>query len=172
MAVIRLFRLTNAGDTDATEFIDFNVPGTEDDTKKEHGFITSIKENDTDGVGSNQGVETPLGDQQALDKVEDVITIDGFFSKRDGNNDDGQNTLIILMRTFAAQPKLTDDWDLGRFGLRVDDDVSQSVIPDGAGVPADLTIALLWARIEWETDFTGNREKFKLVFRVNKGDGA
>ncbi|KKK63158.1 hypothetical protein LCGC14_2997080, partial [marine sediment metagenome] len=113
MAVIRLFRLTNAGDTDATEFIDFNVPGTEDDTKKEHGFITSIKENDTDGVGSNQGVETPLGDQQALDKVEDVITIDGFFSKRDGNNDDGQNTLIILMRTFAAQPKLTDDWDLG-----------------------------------------------------------
>ncbi len=172
MALIRLFRLTNAGDTDATEFLDFNIPGTEDKTNVENAYITSINDDDSDGVGSNQGVETPLGDQQALDKVEDIITVEGFFSKRNGNNDDGINDLITIMRGFAADPKLTDDWDLGRFGLRVDDDISQSVIPDGAGVPANITIALLWVRIEWKSDFTGNREKFKLIFRVNKGDGT
>lgn len=172
MAVIRIFRLTNPGDDDTDEFIDFNVPGTEDATDVENAFITSIKENDSDGVGNNQGVETPLGDQQPLDKVEDIITIEGFFSKRNGNNDDGMNAFIALLRTWAAEPKINLNWDLGRFGLRVDDDVSQSVIPDGLGVPADLTIALLWARIEWESDFKGNREKFKLIFRINEGDGT
>lgn len=172
MAVVRLFRLTNPGDTDATEFLDFNIPGTEKQTNVENAYITSIKETDTDGVGSNQGVETPLGDQQGLDKVEDIITIDGFFSKRNGNSNDGINDLITIMRGFAAEPKINLFWDLGRFGLRVDDDIGQSVIPDGGGIPADLTIALLWARIEWESDFTGNREKFKLVFRINKGDGT
>jgi len=172
MAVIRLFRLTNPGDDDTDEFIDFNIPGTEDKTNVENAYITSIKDSDTDGVGSNQGVETPLGDQQGLDKVEDIITIDGFFSKRNGNQNDGINDLITIMRGFAADPKLNLFWDLGRFGLRVDDDISQSVIPDGGGIPADNRIALLWARIEWESDFTGNREKFKLIFRINKGDGT
>ncbi len=173
MAVIRIFRLTNPGDDDDTEFLDFNIPGTATEkTDIENSFITSIKESDTDGVGSNQGIETPLGDQQGLDKVEDIITIDGFFSKRNGNSNDGVNAFIAIMRGFAAEPKLTIAWDLGRFGLRVDDDIGQSVIPDGAGVPANATIALLWARIEWETDFTGNREKFKLIFRINRGDGT
>ena len=172
MALIRIFRLTNPGDDDATEFLDFNIPGTEDKTNVENSYITSIKETDTDGVGSNQGVETPLGDQQGLDKVEDIITIDGFFSKRNGNANDGNNAFIAIMRGFAADPKINLFWDLGRFGLRVDDDIGQSVIPDGGGIPSALTIALLWARIEWETDFAGNREKFKLILRINKGDGT
>lgn len=172
MALIRLFRLTNAGDTDSTEFLDFNIPGTEKQTNVENAYITEIKDFDTDAVGSNQGVELPLGDLQALGKIEDVITVEGFFSKRNGNSNDGNNLLLGILRGFADDDKITDDWDLGRFGLRVDDDIGQSVIPDGAGVPANLTIALLWLKIEWTSDFTGNREKFKIFFKINKGDGT
>ena len=172
MALIRIFRLTNAGDNDATEFLDFNIPGTEDKTNVENAYITEIKDFDTDAVGSNQGVELPLGDLQALGKIEDVITVEGFFSKRNGNQNDGINDLVTIMRGWADDEKITDDWDLGRFGLRVEDDIGQSVIPDGDGVPENLTIALLWLKIEWTSDFKGNREKFKIFFKINKGDGT
>ena len=173
MVLIRIFRLTNAGDNDATEFIDFNIPGAlTERTDIENAFITDIKDFDTDAVGSNQGVELPLGDLQALGKIEDVITVEGFFSKRNGDSNDGINVFETIMRGWADDEKITIDWDLGRFGLRVDDSISQSVIPDGAGVPANLTIALLWLKIEWTSDFTGNREKFKIFFKVNKGDGT
>ena len=173
MGKIRIFRLTNAGDDENTEFIDFN--GTTEilqNTELENAFIRSIDELDSDGIGNNQGAETPLGDQQALDKIEDVITIDGFISKRNGDLNDGFNAFIGTLRLWAVDEKITDDWDLGRFGLIVDDDHHQDLEPDGAGVPVDLTIALLWLRIEWKSDLKANQENFKIFFRVNKGDGT
>lgn len=166
MAKIRLFRLTNPADDETSEFIDFNIPGDlTENTKIENAFIRSINEDDSDGVGNNQGAETALGDQQALSKVEDIIVIDGFFSKRDGDAGDGNNSYIATLRLWASEDKINDDWELGRFGLIVDDDHNQDVEPD----ISPNTIALLWAKLAWKSDFTGNRENFILTFRVNKG---
>ena len=50
----------------------------------------------------------------------------------------------------------------------IDDNHTQDVEPDGAGVPANATIALLWEKIELTSNFKANREEFVLFFRVNK----
>ena len=115
MAKIRIFRLTLAADTKDTEFIDFN---TSKNTKIENAFITEIKENPSDGVGNNQGAELPLGDQQALDQIEDIYRITGFFSKRNGDSNDGMNSYLTTLRQWINEAKIVDDvWELGRFGL-------------------------------------------------------
>ncbi len=174
MGKIRLFRLTLAGDTSSTEFIDFN--GTTkilQDTSIENAFITQIEQRPSDGVGSNQGAELPVGDQQALGLVEDVYILTGFISKRNGDSNDGLNAFLITLKLWENESKLVKDvWELGRFGVIIDDDHTKDLEPDGAGVPANETIALLWEKIEYRSDFKRNQEFFKLILRVNKGDGT
>lgn len=174
MGTIRIFRLTLAGDDQNTEFIDFN--GTSELLKQtdiENAFITEIKENPSDGIGNNQGAEQELGDQQPLGEIEDIYKITGFISKRNGDSNDGINAFLTTLRLWQSESKLVKlAWELGRFGIIVNDDHTKDVIPDGAGIPADGTIALLWERIEYTSDFKGNRENFILYFRVNKGDGT
>lgn len=174
MATIRIFNLTLAGDTSSTDFIDFNgVTDILQRTDIENAFITKIEEKPTDAVGENQGAELPLGDQQALGQIEDLYIISGFFSKRNGDLNDGLNAFIATVKGWEnSSKKVKDVWELGRFGIIVNDNHAQDVLPDGAGVPANETIALLWEKIEWASDFLGNRENFKLYFRVNKGDGT
>lgn len=163
---ITIFRLTNTGDdSTTTDKIDFNI---DVKTKIENAFITGIKLNPTDGIGNNQGAEQDLGDQQALGLLEDVIKISGHISKRNGDNNDGQNAFLILMDTWSAEPKINDNWQLGCYGMIDDDDHTEDVIPD----ESPNTVALLWERIEWDVDFKGNRKKFDLYFRVNRGDGT
>ena len=174
MTTIRLFRLTLAGDTSSTEFIDFNgVTKVLQQTDIENAFITQIEEKPSDGIGNNQGAELPLGDQQSLGAVEDVYILTGFISKRNGDNDDGLNVFLSTLKLWDGDSKKVKTiWELGRFGIIVNDDHTKDLAPDGAGIPANETIALLWERIEYRSDFKGNREYFKLFLRVNKGDGT
>lgn len=174
MATIRVFRLTLAGDTNSTEFIDFNgITKALQRTDVENAFITEIKRSPSDGVGNNQGAELPLGNQQALGQVEDVYIITGHISKRNGNSNDGLNAFLTTLKLWEdGSKKIKGVWELGRFGIIVNDDHSKDLEPDGAGVPANLTKALLWEKIEYRSDFKGNREHFVLYFRVNRGDGT
>lgn len=168
MGIIRIARLTAASDTVATstDKIDFN---TVVQTKVENAFITGFEENPTDGIGNNQGAEQDLGDQQALGLLEDVIKIDGFFSKRNGDLSDGQNAFLILLDTWINEPKINDNWQLGRFGISDADDQTHDLEPVRTGTDQ---IALLWEKIQRRTNFKANREEFTLWFRVNRGDGT
>ena len=174
MATIRVFRLTLAGDTNSTEFIDFNgITKALQQTDIENAFITQLQQLPSDGVGVNQGAELPLGNQQALGQVEDIYILTGFISKRNGDADDGMNAFLNTLKLWEADSKkIKGVWELGRFGIIVADDHTKDLEPDGAGVPANATVALLWERIEYTSDFKGNRENFKLYFRVNRGDGT
>lgn len=166
MGIIRIYRLTGEFDDEDTDFIEFNIPNSK--TTVENAFINEIKFDPSDGVGNNQGAEQELGDQQALGLVEDVIKISGFISKRNGNSNDGQNALLDKMSIWESEPKINDDWELGRFGFLDADDVTENVTPD----INPNTIALLWERIQWTVDFKGNRKLFDLYFRINRGDGT
>jgi len=167
MGTIRIFRLTlSTDDENTTDRIDFN---TDVKTKIENAFVTGFVNNPTDGVGNNQGAEQDLGDQQALGAVEDIIKISGHFSKRDGDLSDGQNAFLILLDLWASEPKINDDWQLGRFGVLDADDMTHDLIPVRTGTDQ---IALLWEKLERTTDFKGNRELFTLWFRINRGDGT
>ena len=117
MGKIRLFRLTLATDTSSTEFIDFNL-GTAlaDRTDIENPFIKTIEQKPSDGVGTNQGAELPLGDQQALGPVEDIYILDGFISKRNGDANDGMNAFLQTLKLWENDPKKVKGvWELGRF---------------------------------------------------------
>lgn len=166
MGKISIFRLSLTGEDETTlDRIDFN---TTTNTKVENAFITGIKLNPTDGVGNNQGAEQELGDQQALGTIEDIIKISGFISKRNGDNNDGENQFLLLMDLWTSEVKIFDVWELGRFGITDEDDKTLDLIPD----ELPNTIALLWERIEWNVDFKGNRKLFDLFFRINRGDGT
>ena len=128
-----------------------------------------FEEGPTDGVGNNQGAEQNLGDQQALGTVEDVTKIEGFFSRRNGDNDDGQNQALILLDTWVAEPKINDNWQLGRFAVEDEDDQTHDLFPVRTGTDQ---IAYLWEKLQRRTDFKGNRELFTLFLRVNRGDGT
>lgn len=172
MGIINLYRVTAQGDgKTVSDRIDFNlttVIGKK--TDRENAFITSLKNTPTDGVGNNQGAETPTGDQSALGSIEDILIIDGFFSKRDGDNDDGLNGFISTMKLWEADAKeIDDDWELGRMGIDVADNHFSDLIPVRTG---SSQIAYLWEKIEWRSDFKGNREYFTLYLRVNRGDGT
>ncbi len=167
MGKISIFRLSLVTDDENTlDRIDFN---TSTKTDVENAFVTEFKNNPTDGVGNNQGAEQELGDQQALGTVEDIIKISGFFSKRNGDLNDGLNQFIILLDLWAAESKVFDDWELGRFGILDEDDQTHDLIPVNTGTNQ---IALLWEKLERDTDFKGNRERFTLWFRINRGDGT
>ena len=167
MGKISIFRLTlDTDDETTTDRLDFN---TVVQTKVENNFITEFVESPTDGVGNNQGAEQKLGDQQALDTVEDIVKISGFFSKRDGDLNDGQNQALMLLDTWINEPKINDDWQLGRFGVLDADDQTHDLIPIRTGTDQ---IALLWEKLQRTTDFKGRRELFTLWFRVNRGDGT
>lgn len=167
MGKISIFRLSLPGDDETTsDRLDFN---TVTSTKVENNFITDFKSNPTDGVGNNQGAEQELGDQQALGPIEDIIKISGFFSKRNGDNNDGQNQALIQLDLWISEPKINDDHQLGRFGVIDEDDKTHDLIPVNTGTDQ---IALLWEKLERDTDFKGNRELFTLWFRINRGDGT
>lgn len=167
MGKISIFRLSLITDDENTiDRIDFN---TSIKTDVENAFVTGFKENPTDGVGNNQGAEQDLGDQQALGTVEDIIKISGFFSKRNGDLNDGQNQFLILLDLWAKEPKINDNWELGRFGVLDEDDETHDLVPVRTGTDQ---IALLWEKLERDTDFKGKREMFTLWFRINRGDGT
>ncbi len=169
MAKINLFRVTFAGDgPTVTDRIDFNIPGSK--TKVENAFITEMSNLPTDGVGNNQGAETPTGDQSALGSIEDILIIKGFISKRNGDASDGMNGFIIKLKEWQDEVKEVDGvWELGRMGIILDDNHSADLTPVRTG---PNQIAYLWERIEYRTDFKGNREHFTLYLRVNRGDGT
>jgi len=166
MGTITIARLTDASDTlaNVTDKLEFN---TTVKTNLEANFITGFEGNPTDGVGNNQGAEQELGDQQALGLLEDITKIDGFFSKRNGDNNDGQNQALILLDTWIVEPKINDNWKLGRFAVEDNDDHTHDLFPVRTGTDQ---IAYLWEKLQRITDFKGNRELFTLFLRVNRGD--
>ena len=169
MAKIRIIRVTNSGDDENTaDRIDFNVPGSK--TKVENAFIQRMRSLPTEGIGNNQGVNVPTGDQAALGTIEDILEITGFVSKRNGNNNDGMNAILAKFKVWETEPKqIKNVWELGRMGIVVDDNHNADLVPKRTGTDQ---IAYLWERIEYETDFQSNREFFKLFFRKNRGDGT
>jgi len=169
LAIINLFRVTAPNDNETTsDRIDFNVPGSK--TKVENAFITKLSSFPSDGVGNNQGAETPLGDQSALGAIEDILIIEGFISKRNGDNNDGMNVYLATLKLWETDSKEVDDvWELGRMGIIVNDNHNSDTIPTRTGTDQK---ALLWERIEYTSDFKENRELFKLFLRFNRGDGT
>ncbi len=168
MGTITIARLTDASDTlaNVSDKLEFN---TTTKTKLEANFITTFEESPTDGVGNNQGAEQNLGDQQALGEVEDITKIEGFFSRRNGDNDDGANQALLLLDTWIVEPKINDNWQLGRFAVEDNDDHTHDLFPVRTGTDQ---IAYLWEKLQRRTDFKGNRELFTLFLRVNRGDGT
>ena len=166
MGKITIARLTNPSDTlaNVSDKLEFN---TSIKTNVENNFITDFEENPTDGIGNNQGAEQNLGDQQALGLLEDVTMIKGFFSKRNGDNNDGQNIALILLDTWIVEPKINDNWQLGRFAVEDEDDHTHDLLPVRTGTDQ---IAYLWERLQRKTEFKGNRELFTLFLRINRGD--
>ena len=172
MGIINLYRVTAGGDTlTVNDRIDFNLTtqiGQRTDI--ENAFITKMSNFPTDGVGNNQGAEAPTGDQSALGSVEEILTIDGYISKRNGDNDDGNNTFLATLKLWETDGKEIDGtWELGRMGIDIADNHNADLIPVRTGSDQ---IAYLWEKIEYVTDFKGNREMFTLYLRVNRGDGT
>ena len=169
MAKITIFRVTGPTDNQTTnDRIDFNIPGSK--TKEENAFITQLSSLPTDGVGNNQGAATPTGDQSALGTIEDILIIDGFIAKRNGDNNDGNNAYLATIKLWETDDKEVDNvWELGRMGIIVDDNHNADLVPVRTGTNQ---IAYLWERIEYRSDFKGNREIFKLFLRLNRGDGT
>jgi len=168
LGTITIARLTDASDTlaDVTDKLLFN---TTVKTKLEANFITGFEQNPIDGVGNNQGAEQDLGDQQALGLFEDITKIEGFFSKRNGDNNNGENTALIKLDLWTREPKINDTWQLGRFAVEDNDDHTHDLFPVRTGTDQ---IAYLWEKLQRRTDFKGNRELFTLFLRVNRGDGT
>ena len=169
MGTINLYRVTGSGDDKTTsDRIDFNIPGSK--PKVENAFIKSMERLPTDGIGNNQGAETPSGDQSALGEVENTLIIRGYISKRNGDNNDGLNTYLIKLDEWENEDKEIDDvWELGRMGIDVADNHAADLIPVRTGSDQK---AYLWERIEYKTNFNLNREEFTLYLRVNRGDGT
>lgn len=168
MGTITLFRVTNAGDDETVA--DKIVFNSDSRTKIENAFITQLSSMPTEGIANNQGAATETGDQSALGTYEDILVIDGFISKRNGDNNDGLNAYIGLLKLWETDPKEVDNvWELGRMGIVVNDNHYADLIPDRT---SGIQFAYLWERIEWKSDFKGNREFFKLYLRLNKGDGT
>ena len=106
----------------------------------------------------------------ALGSVEEILTIDGYISKRNGDNDDGNNTYLATLKLWESDGKEIDGtWELGRMGIDIADNHNADLIPVRTGSDQ---IAYLWEKIEYVTDFKGNREHFTLYLRVNRGDGT
>ena len=143
MGIITIFRFTDDTDTigNVEDKIEFN---TTTKTKTKAAFITEVKFNPTDGVGNNQGAEQDLGDQQALGLVEDIIKITGFISER--NSDSGVNPFLATMKEWKNEPKINDNWQLGRFGYADADDTTDDLTP--VRIDSDQ-VGLLWERIEY-----------------------
>jgi len=139
-------------------------------TKKNESMkITKLSIAPSDGVGVNQGTQQELGDQQALGPVEDILVIEGFITKRNGANNDGQNQFLMQLDQWTGEAKdVPGVWDLGRMGIIVNDDHTQDLIPIQTGVNQ---IAYLWEKLERKSNFARNQEFFWLYWRRNKGDG-
>lgn len=172
MGIINLYRVTaDSDDKTVADRFDFNLTtkiGQQTDI--ENAFIKQLRNTPTDGVGNNQGAETPMGDQSALGPIEDILIIEGYFSKRNGDNDDGQNSYIATMKLWENDAKVIDGtWELGRIGIDIADNHNGDLIPVRTG---DNQLAYLWEKIEWRSDFKKNREEFTLYLRVNRGDGT
>lgn len=169
MAKITIFRVTNPLDNETVaDKIQFNIPNSK--TNVENAFITQLSSFPTDGVGNNQGATTPTGDQSALGIIEDILIIDGFISKRNGDLNNGNNTYLATLKLWESDFKEIDNvWELGRMGIIVDDNHNADLIPVRTG---SSQIAYLWERIEYRSDFKGNREFFKLFLRLNRGNGT
>src|SRR3990167_7695757 len=159
MAKIRLFRVTISTDNEnTTDRIDFNLPNSK--TNVENAFITKLTNTPTDGVGNNQGATTPTGDQSTLGTIEDILIIEGFISKRNGDLNNGNNSYLATLKLWQNDFKEIDNvWELGRMGIIVDDNHNADLIPVRTGTNQ---FAYLWEKIEYESDFAGNREKFKI----------
>ena len=166
MAKITLFRVTAAGDDQTTnDRIECNIPGQK--TKVENMFITKISSLPSDGVGNNQGAAQELGDQSALGTIEDILVTEGFVSKRNGDSNDGMNAYLLTLKLWETEPKEVDDvWELGRMGIVVEDDHTKDLIPTRTGTDQ---FAYLWERIEYESDFKGNREILQDVLEIKQG---
>jgi len=169
MAEIILFRVTENLDNHTTEDkIVFNTPHSK--SSVENAFITKLYNVPTEGIGNNQGATTPTGDQSALGTIEDILVIDGFISKRNGDGNDGHNSYLATLKLWEIEPKEVDGiWELGRIGIIVNDNHNADLIPKNT---EDDQFAYLWERIEYTSDFKGNRESFKLFLRLNRGDGT
>ncbi len=169
---INLFRLTLTTDTLTTgDRIDFNDPGATNpkSSKFENAYCTFIDRMSSDGVGDNQGAEQDLGDIQALGPVEDLYTLTGFISKRDGDLSNGQNQFLILLDLWDSEFKNSDNWPEGRFGIKDDGDVTNDLTPVRTG---SNQIGLIWESYDKKADLAHNRVNFIIKLRVSRGDGT
>ncbi len=171
---INLYRLSLTTDSSTTsDRIDFNDPSLTDevlkDTTIENAHIQNIDKMDTDGVGDNQGAEQQTGDIQPLGSVDDTYILTGYITKRDGNNNDGQNQFLILLDLWDDEPKNSDNWPEGRFGIDDNGDHTNDLAPVRTGTSQ---IGLIWESYDKKSNLTKNRVDFVLRFRVSRGDGT
>lgn len=170
---ITLYRVTNTGDNignvPANEKIEFNA---NTDVDSPNAFITDYQISNTTGIGNNQAAEQNLGDYQDLGPVENMYVFNGFISQRDKTNQTtpGSNPFTAILKKWDEEPKKTDDFKHGRFGIQIDDFVDYNRVPVGS--PSASQVGLLWKGISWNNDYAKQplRADFTIQLILEKGD--
>ncbi len=165
----KIFRLTEAGDDDDTEFILFNDPNASGfkETDKEGAYLLTLTRGDPEGIGNNQAAEKPDGNVQPLGIVEGTYQLKGFISNMRGNSDDGNNTFVQTLRTWKEEAQaILGVWEAGRFGFVDDSDSDNDLQPIGTG---DTAIGLIFENFDKISDYNRNRVEVTLTFRRSRG---
>lgn len=165
----RIFNLTAAPDTSATDFILFNNASDPDfkDSAKEGAYITSLERDDPEGIGNNQAAEVEDGNVQPLGIVEGTYILKGFITNMRGDADDGNNAIIAQLRGWKSEPQaILNIWEAGRFGFIDSSDIDNNLTPVGTGANA---VGLIFEKFGKINDYNRNRVDITLAFRRSRG---
>lgn len=167
---ITLYRCTNPGDgISTTDKIEFNL------TSKKKGDSEAAfgicEKKGQEGIGDNQAAGQPLSNLQALSKVEDQYIITGWVRRRIGDNNDGNNAILTKLATWEDEPKQSDNWPQGRFGIQINDTRMLDVVPVGTGTAQK---GLILESVDWKPDNSIKIPRMMLTIRLRKsrGDGT
>ncbi len=162
-------KTTDAGADPGTDLIIFNNPNASafKNTTKEGAYIITLERGDPEGIGNNQAAEQPDGNVQPLGIVEGTYIVKGFITNMRGDSDDGENTIVELLRTWKEESQaILDELEAGRFGIIDESDIDNNLIPIGTGTDA---IGLIFQDYKKINDYNRNRVEVTLTFRRSRG---
>ena len=162
-------KTTDAGADPGTDLIIFNDPAAGDfkDSTKEGAYIITLQRGDPEGIGNNQAAEVDDGNVQPLGIVEGTYIIKGFISNMRGNSDDGNNTIVALLRTWKEEAQvILGELEAGRFGIIDASDTDNDLTPIGTG---NTAIGLIFENFSKINDYNRNRVEVTLTFRRSRG---
>jgi hypothetical protein len=162
-------KTTDAGGNPGTDLIIFNnaADGDFKDSTKEGAYIITLQRGDPEGIGNNQAAEVDDGNVQPLGIVEGTYIVKGFITNMRGNSDDGDNTIVALLRTWKEEAQvILNELEAGRFGIIDASDTDNNLIPIGTG---NTAIGLIFENFSKINDYNRNRVEVTLTFRRSRG---